>query len=257
MEKKPDKNMDKLWQDYANSKDAALREKLILQYVHIVKYVAGRLSIHIGNHMDFEDLLSYGVFGLIDAIDKFDYTKGIKFETYASLRIRGAIIDNIRKLDWVPRSLRTSNKQLEQAYAELESELARQPSAAELAQKLSLSEEEVEDMIKKSSIMSLVSFDEYIEQNHESPIFADDRDSDQNPEAALEVAEVKKMLAETISKLTEKQQRVVNLYYYEEMTLKEISVVMGVSESRVSQIHTAAVIKLKAKMGKYRSLLYM
>jgi RNA polymerase sigma factor for flagellar operon FliA len=245
---------DKLWQDYAATKDTAIREKLILEYVHIVKYVAGRVSVHIGNHMDFEDILSYGIFGLIDAIDKFDYLKGVKFETYASLRIRGAIIDNIRKLDWVPRTLRVRNKQLESAYAELESELSRQPTERELADKLDVTEDEAVDMIKKSSIMSLVSFDEYIEQNHEAPVLTD---NDSDPERAMEAAEAKRMLAESIMKLTEKQQIVINLYYFEEMTLKEISAVMGVSESRVSQIHAAAVLKLRTKLGRYRSLLYL
>jgi RNA polymerase sigma factor for flagellar operon FliA len=249
-----EKNYDLIWQEYAHTKDGVLREKLILEYVHIVKYVAGRISIHIGNYMDFEDILSYGIFGLIDAIDKFDYTKGVKFETYASLRIRGAIIDNIRKLDWVPRTLRVKNKQLEQVYAELESVLSRQPTEAELAEKLGVDENEAIDMIKKSSIASLVSFDEYIEQNHEAPIFADNNN---DPERAMEVSEVKRMLADIISKLTEKQQQVVNLYYFEEMTLKEISAVMGVSESRVSQIHAAAVLKMRAKLGRYRSLLFI
>jgi len=248
-------NMEKVWGVYAKTKDPDLREKIILEYAPLIKFVAARLCAHIGQHVDYEDMLSYGVFGLIDAIDKFDHTKGVKFETYASLRVRGAIIDNIRKLDWVPRALRQKNKLLEQAYADLENTLGREPTEAELAEKLQISEQEAGDLVSKSSVVSLVSLDDYLDQNHEMPAFGGGNSTNETPESLYEQEEMKQSLADAIGKLTEKEQRVITLYYYEDLTLKEISRIMEVSESRISQIHSKAVLRLRARLGKYKSLL--
>ncbi len=249
-------NMEKLWQDYSKTKDAAIKEKLILQYAPLVKYVAGRLSIHIGQHVEYNDLISYGIFGLIDAIDKFDQTKGVKFETYATLRIQGSIIDDIRRLDWVPRALRQKNKKLEEAFAALEFELGRGPTDEELAEKLGVSLPEARDMLKKASVLSLVSLDEYLEQNHEISPNSFEPVSQDDPEHVYANKEVQQMLADAIDKLNEKEKTVITLYYFEELTLKEISVILNVTESRISQIHAKAVMRLQTRLGKYRSLLF-
>jgi len=245
--------MENTWKSYGETKDPKLKEQLILAYAPLVKYVAGRLSVHIGQHVEYDDLISYGVFGLIDAIDKFDYTKGVKFETYAALRIRGAIIDNIRKMDWVPRTLRQRNKQLEQAFTELEYELGREPTEEELSVKLNISIEETTDLLKKSSVVALISLDDYLEQNHEASF---SNAAEETPERQYEQQELKDMLIDAIDKLSEKEKKVITLYYFEDLTLKEISSIMGVSESRISQIHSKAVMRLKSKLGRHKSLLF-
>ena len=247
-------DMDKVWKSYAATKNPALREQLIIAYAPLVKLVAGRLLIQVGQYVDFEDLTSYGIFGLIDSIDKYNPDKGIKFETYASIRIRGAIIDSIRKLDWVPRSLRAKNKQLEQVYADLTSEFGRDPTDEEIAGKLSLPLDDVRELIQKSSLVSLVSLDDYLEQNHDIGLFGLPADSADSPENSIELMETKRALAEAIDQLSEKEKHVISLYYYDELTLKEISAVMGVSESRVSQIHTKAILSLKGKLTAARQL---
>lgn len=250
------KDMDKLWQQYQKTKDAKIKDELIVEYAHLVKYVASRLSLMVGQYVDFDDLVGYGVFGLIDAVEKFDYDKGYKFETYASLRIRGSIIDNIRKLDWVPRSIRQISKDVEKAYSSLENELGREPSDKEMADRLNVSEDEVKEMIKKSAVSSVMSLDEYTEQNNGQVNIKDDINNGFSPEKELDKSEVRQMLINALDSLTEKEKIVVNLYYYDELTLKEISKVLEVSESRVSQIHSKAILKLNTKLGKYRELLF-
>ena len=150
-------NLDDVWYNYKKNNDPELKEKLILEYASLVKVVAGRLSMQVGQYVDYEDLISYGIFGLIDAIDKFDNKKGVKFETYASLRIRGEIIDNIRRMDWVPRTIRQKSKLFEQVFFSLESELGREPTDKEVADKLGISVEEAQGIIKKTVISSLIS----------------------------------------------------------------------------------------------------
>jgi len=249
-------NLDKVWQAYSQTKSPALKEKLIIKYAPVVKFVAGRLHIHVGAHVEYDDLVGYGVFGLIDAIDKFDYAKGVKFETYASLRIRGAIIDHIRKLDWVPRTLRQKNKQMETAHALLEDELGRTPTEEELAHKLGMDIESTRDLMRKSTVLSLVSLDDYLDQNYESPASALTSQQQDSPEYQAELGERQTMLADAIDKLSEKEKLVVTLYYYEDLTLKEISSIMKVSESRISQIHTKAIGKLGGRLGRHKSLLF-
>ncbi len=249
-------NQSELWDAYFKSKDPAIKEKLILEYAPLVKFVAGRVSMHFGQHVEYDDLISYGIFGLIDAIDKFDKSKNVKFETYASLRIRGSIIDNIRKLDWIPRSLRHKNKQLEQSYQELESQLGREPTDNEFAEKMDMTVQELRDNIKKSNLASLISLDEYIEQNNESGKNVVSGEATTMPELQYERKEIKQMLIDSIEKLSDKEKKVITLYYFEDLTLKEISRILGVSESRISQIHAKAVLKLKTKLGKYKSILF-
>lgn len=250
-------NSEQIWKEYCETKDRALKEQLIIGYSPLVKYLAGRLNIHIGRRIEYDDLISYGIFGLIDAIDKFDYKKGVKFETYASLRIRGAIIDSIRKLDWVPRALRQKNKQLDNVLSELELELGREPTEEEIANKLNMSLEETRDLIKKSAVSSLVSLDDYLDQNYEDSFLSSENLEENTPESQYDKKELKDILTHAIDKLSEKEKKVITLYYFEDLTLKEISRIMGVSESRISQIHSKAVIKLQSKLGKYKSTIYL
>ncbi len=250
------KDMDKVWQEYQKTKDPMLKDTLIVEYAHLVKYVASRMSLMVGQYVDFDDLVGYGVFGLIDAVDKFDYDKGFKFETYAQLRIKGAIIDSIRKLDWVPRSIRQVSKDVEKAYTSLEAKLGREPSDKELAVELGVSDEEAKELIKKASVSSLISLDEYSEANNGKVNIKDDANKGFSPEGELSKKEIKSMLVEALDSLTEKEKIVVNLYYFDELTLKEISRVLEVSESRISQIHSKAIMKLNTKLCKYRDILF-
>ncbi|HHV97753.1 MAG TPA: FliA/WhiG family RNA polymerase sigma factor [Clostridiaceae bacterium] len=241
----------RLWKIYAETKDPKIREKLILEYLHLVKYIAGRMNIYFASNIEYDDLVSFGVIGLIDAIDKFDINKGVKFETYASLRIRGAIIDSVRELDWIPRTLRQKNKELERIYSELEMENGRAPTDEEVAARMNLSVEEYNKLLSQVNLGTLVSLEEFIEQNIriEKDITSDN--SKDSPEYNLEQLELRDILGESIDKLPEKEKLVVSLYYYEELTLKEISLIMKVSESRVSQLHTKAIMRLKDRLTKY------
>ena len=250
-------NIQDLCQAYRSAKEPAIKEKLILEYAPLVKLVAGRISIHIGQYVDFDDLISYGIFGLIDAIDKFNMDKGVKFETYASLRIRGEIIDNIRRLDWIPRTLRQKSKQLDKYYSNLESELGREPTYEEIAERMETSVDEVKDLMQKSSALSLISLDDYIDTNKDVTVADVVQTKADTPDLSYEKKEVKEILINAINKLTEKEKKVVTLYYFEELTLKEISKVMSVSESRISQIHSKAIVKLQNKLGKYKSILFL
>jgi len=257
---KNDPSIEKTWEIYLRHKDAAARleakEKLIIHYAPMIKFVVGRLNIYVGSAVDQDDLASYGIFGLIDAVEKFDNMKGVKFETYASVRIRGAVLDGIRSLDWVPRTQRKRAKLLDEAYLSLEMELGREPYEHELAERLGVEPEQVADEINKSSLMSLISLDDYLEQNHEAN-YSEPADNDENsPETQYGREELKQEMAEAIRHLTEKEQQVVALYYYEELTLKEIAKVLEVTESRISQIHSKAMMKLRARLGKHKANLF-
>ncbi len=246
---------NKLWLDYSKRKTADLREKIIIEYASLVKIVAGRLSMYLGYTVEYDDLIGYGTFGLIDAIDKFDYQKGVKFETYASLRIRGAILDQIRRLDWIPRTLRQKQKKLEQAYHKLECEYGKNISAEVLAEELNISTSELEVWQNQTMGMNLISLDEYLEQGIE--VRMDNKASSHydQPEKVMEKQELKVMLEQALEMLTENERKVIVLYYYEEMTLKEISRILEVSESRVSQLHTKSLQKMKNKLGSNIELL--
>lgn len=245
-----------LWMDYAKSNQSPqIREKLILEYAPLVKLVAGRLSMYLGYNVEYEDLVSYGIFGLIDAIDKFDYTKAVKFETYASLRIRGAILDQIRKMDWIPRTIRQRQKQIDQVMRQVESETGRAATDEEIALGLGISNEEYLEWQSKMKITNVVSLNEFLEQGSEVPNPTSGSRHFIMPEEAVEQEEIKKVLAEALLLLTQKERKVIELYYYEELTLKEISYVLEVTESRVSQLHTKALQKMKTKLGKYMGIL--
>lgn len=239
-----------LWEQYSGNKTAPLREKLIIEYAGLVKVVAGRLGMYLGYTVEFDDLLGYGTFGLIDAIDKFDKLKGVKFETYASLRIRGAILDQIRKMDWIPRTLRQKQKKLDSAEQKLEIVLGRPATEEELARELEITEEEVVHWQNQTKVGSLISLDEYLEQGSEIRMEAGRTSVHfDEPERVIEREEMKKLLMEALEGLTENEKKVITFYYYEELTLKEISRILEVSESRISQLHTKALQKLRKKLG--------
>lgn len=239
----------KLWEKYSQKQDSETREALIIEYVPLVKLVSGRLSMYLGYTVEYEDLVSYGIFGLIDAIDKFDYRKGIKFETYASLRIRGAILDQIRKMDWIPRSVRQKQRQIDAAITKLESAEDKTATDEEIAKELDISLEEYYVWQGQTKVTGIASIDEFVEQGIEVRAFDNQKYADNEPEKVYEKEELKNLLKESLDKLTEKERMVVVLYYYEELTLKEISSVLEVSESRVSQLHTKALQKMKQILG--------
>ena len=238
----------KLWDQYQKDRSPEIREKLILEYANVVNLVAGRLSMYLGYTVEYDDLVGYGIFGLIDAIDKFDTKKEVKFETYASLRIRGAILDQIRKMDWVPRTLRQKQKRMDAAAAKLEETLGRPAEAKEIADELGISEEEYLGWRSEVELSNMVSLDDYLEQGSEGRMDTLGTKF-QQPEKAVQKQELKAMLVEALQTLTEKEQKVITFYYYEELTLKEISQILSVSESRVSQLHTKALQKIKKVLG--------
>ncbi|HOJ09600.1 MAG TPA: FliA/WhiG family RNA polymerase sigma factor [Clostridiales bacterium] len=240
-----------IWKQYADTKDILIRNKIIIKYLYLVKYIAGRMNIYFGSNIEYDDLVSFGVFGLIDAIDKFDISKGVKFETYASLRIRGAIIDSIRELDWVPRSLRQKNKDLERIYCELETKEGRPPTDYEVAENMGITVEEYNKLLNEVNLVSLVSLDEFLEQNFQIDSEMLHINGDDMPEYCFEISELKDYLGESIEKLPEKEKLVISLYYFEELTLKEIGAILKVSESRISQLHTKAILRLKGKLAGY------
>lgn len=247
----------KLLEEYSKTKSAEAREKLILEYASLVKVVAGRLSMYLGYNVEYDDLVSYGIFGLIDAIDKFDCFKEVKFETYASLRIRGAILDQIRKMDWIPRTIRQKQKKIETVMREVEQTTGRAATDEEIAAGLGISEEEYLEWQSQMKITGVVSLNEYMEQGSDvSQDYGRHTTSRfEAPEERIEKEELTKVLGEALQLLTEKEQKVITLYYYEELTLKEISSILEVSESRVSQLHTRALQKMKTKMGSYMGIL--
>lgn len=243
-----------LWKNYAKTGSPELREKLILEYAPLVKLVAGRLLMYLGYNVEYDDLVGYGIFGLIDAIDKFDPNKEVKFETYASLRIRGAILDQIRKMDWIPRTVRQRQKKITEAIKEIELRTGKEATDEEIAEQLGISSQEYDDWQSQMKVTGVVSLDEFVEAGSDVSDSSSMTSRMDRPEEAVEREELKKMLAEALSSLTEKEQKVVLLYYYEELTLKEISNILEVSESRVSQLHTKALNKMKVKLGGYMDI---
>lgn len=242
---------EKLWLEFSKKPVPELREKIIIEYAGLVKIVAGKLSIYLGHNVEYDDLVGYGTFGLIDAIDKFDYGKGVKFETYASLRIRGAILDQIRKMDWLPRTVRQKQKRIDAAYSKIESETGRMATDEEIAAELEISVDELDSWQNQTKAAGLLSLDDYLEQGNEGGINSISNGTEEyhQPEQIYEKQEVRQILLETLESLTEKEKKVILLYYYEELTLKEISAVLEVSESRISQLHTKAIQKLRLKLG--------
>jgi RNA polymerase sigma factor FliA len=243
----------KLWDDFKGSGSVDARNRLVVHYSPLVKYVAGRLSAGLPNSIEQADLVSYGMFGLIDAINKFEPARGNKFETYAMSRIRGSIIDELRSIDWVPRSLRAKARAVEKAYTKLEHELLRTPSDAEVAEELGTTEEELQNVFTQISFFGLVALEETVSvgaERSESVTLGDTiPDPGLGPVGAFEVQETKQILAQALNRLPEREKIVLTLYYYEGLTLGDIGGILGITESRVCQIHTKAVIQLRSKLA--------
>ncbi len=242
--------ISRIWEDYKQTAAPAARDRLIVHYSPLVKYVAGRVASGLPQSVDQADLVSYGIFGLIDAIDKFETSRGIKFETYAITRIRGAIIDELRSLDWVPRSVRNKARQVERAYASLEHRLLRTPSDEEVAAEMGISKDELQQTFTQISFVGLVALDEVMGRaDGQSQTLGDTlADTGEGPVGAFEGVEIKQILAAAINRLGDREKMVLTLYYYEGLTLAEIGKVLGVTESRVCQIHTKAVLQLRSRI---------
>lgn len=245
----------KIWEKYTKNPTQEMREQIIIEYAPLVKIVAGRLSMYLGGNVEYEDLVSYGVFGLIDAIDKFDTNKDVKFETYASLRIRGSILDQIRKMDWIPRTVRQRQRKIDEAIKSLEARTGKTPTDEMLAEELGVSGEKLLSWQSQLKVTNVVSLNEFVESGNEPVMDAKGNFRFAQPEEVIAETELKRMLKDAMQLLTEKEQKVILLYYYEDLTLKEISRVLEVSESRISQLHTKALQKMKKKMGPYMNIL--
>ena len=241
-----------LWERYKAESDQPSRERLILQYSPLVKYVAGRVSVGLPATIEHADLVSYGMFGLIDAIEKFDLAKGVKFETYAISRIKGAIIDELRSIDWIPRSVRSKARDVEKALTALEVKLRRTPTEEELAEELDMGIKELRQVLTQVSLVSVVALDEsFSGEDAERQALVDTLQDPKaaDPESSYEDVEMRAMLAEALNRMSEREKTVLVLYYFEGMTLAQIGQVLGVTESRVCQMHTKAVLGLRAKMS--------
>ncbi|MBA2474394.1 MAG: RNA polymerase sigma factor WhiG [Actinobacteria bacterium] len=242
-----------LWLEYRRTSDPGLRDRLILTYAPLVKYVAGRLASGLPAHVDDDDLVSYGLLGLIGAIERYDPERDVKFETYAITRIKGSIIDELRALDWVPRSVRSRARDIERTIGELESRLGRAPSDEELAGKLGLSQDELNESLSDISRTSIAALDELwtVSAGGDQVALIDTIEDSHGPDplSFLAQSEQREAIGEAIAGLPEREKLVITLYYYEELTLREIGEVLGVTESRVSQLHTKAVLRLKARLA--------
>lgn len=238
--------IQQLWQNYAKEKTLENKNKIIVYYIYLVKNIVYRLLPTYKDYSSFDDLLSCGVLGLIDAMDKFDPNRDVKFEYYASMRIKGEIIDHMRKQDWAPSSLRRKIQSISHAYSELEKELFREPTDSEVAAYLGMDEDKMNKIIEKSYMFNVLHFEEMVTEDYSLKYNVPDKG--ETPEEHIEKKELKQILGALIDALPERERLVVTLYYYEEMTLKEIAAILGVTESRVSQIHSKVILKLQNKM---------
>lgn len=247
-----EKTEEELWVEYRKTKSPALRDKFIRQYMPLVKYVAGKVAAGMPSSVEFDDLVSFGQFGLLDAIEKFDPDKKVKFKTYAVTRIRGAIFDELRGLDWVPRSVRQKSREIENAIVDLEAKLGRSATDAEIAKQMGLSLDEYQQTIMKVSGTSVLSLNDVWysgnDSDHMSIGDSIESPSSLNPDVIVEREEIRRVIVEAINELPEKEKMVIVLYYHEDLTFKEIGQVLEVSESRISQLHTKANLRLRAKL---------
>lgn len=247
-------DIEKIWREYKKNPSQTIRDRIILHYLPLVKYVAGRVASGLPTFIDRRDLIEYGIFGLIEAVEKFDLKKKVKFETYAALRIKGAIIDELRSMDWVPHSTRAEARKLERTYIEMENRLKRVPKDEEVAQELGITMKELERMLFRVSSLSILSLEDLkgikydnggktdIIEAIENPRHEDD------PSLVLDVSEIKSVLVNAIEKLPEKEKEIVTLFYYQGLTLKKIAEILGVSESRISQLRTKAILRLRGRL---------
>lgn len=242
-------DVDAIWQKYLKKKDIETRNQLAEHYLPLVKIVAGRIAISLPPHIDREDLISSGFFGLIDAIERFEIKRNIKFETYASVRVRGAMIDYLRSKDWIPVTMRQKLRKYEQTVCQLESTLGRSATDEELSEALGISIRELKTLVAQFNSSTIVPLEEYLQTDNIESI-------DSNPAETAEYLELKETLARVIDRLPEKERLVVSLYYYDELTLKEISLILKLSEARISQLHTKAIFRMRGYLAKIKSSLF-
>ncbi|MBO4508434.1 MAG: RNA polymerase sigma factor WhiG [Spirochaetaceae bacterium] len=250
------KTEEELWLEYKKKKSPQLRDAFIRQYMPLVKYVAGKVSVGMPGSVEFDDLVGFGQFGLLDAINKYDPEKNVKFKTYAVTRIRGAILDELRQLDWVPRSVRQKSREIEDAIVRIESKLGRTATDDEIAEELGISVSELQQTVMKVSGTSVLSLNDvwYSGDDSDKVSIGDsiESPSSMNPDVIVEREEVRRVIIEAINELPEKEKMVLVLYYHEDLTFKEIGQVLNVSESRISQLHTKANLRLRAKLTNIR-----
>ena len=237
-----EKDISALWLRYKETKSVEVRNSIAEHYLPLVRIVCGRLAVSLPQHLDKDDLLSSGFFGLLDAIDRFDITRNIKFETYAGVRIRGAMIDYLRSKDWIPVSMRQKIRKYEQTVCKLETELGRAATDTELAEALEISIDELQLLVSQCNSATVIPLEDYLKTDAAEAV-------DTNPANSTELFEIKETLAKAIERLPEKERTVVSLYYYEEMTLKEISLVMHLTEARISQLHTKAIFRMRGYLA--------
>ena len=242
-------DIDAVWKKYRLKKDNETRNQLAEHYLPLVKIVAGRIAISLPPHIDREDLISSGFFGLIDAIERFEIKRNIKFETYASVRVRGAMIDYLRSKDWIPVTMRQKIRKYEQTICQLESELGRSATDEEIAEALGITIKELKNLIGQYNSSTIVPLEEYLQTDSIESI-------EYNPAETAEYSELKETLAKVIDRLPEKERLVVSLYYYDELTLKEISLILKLSEARISQLHTKAIFRMRGYLAKIKSSLF-
>ncbi len=241
-----------LWLLFKKNRDPQIRDVFVKQYAPLVKYVAGKVAMGMPHNVEFDDLVGFGVFGLFDAIKKFDPEKHVKFKTYAVTRIRGAILDELRSIDWIPRSVRQKTREIEDTIHTLESSLGRAANDREIAKELRMSLKDFHKTMMKISGTSILSLNDvwYSGDDNDRVSIVDSLESPSslNPDMIIEKEEIKRVIVEAINELPEKEKKVLVLYYYEDLTLKEIGKVLEVTESRISQLHTKAILRLRAKL---------
>jgi RNA polymerase sigma factor for flagellar operon FliA len=250
------KTEEELWLEYRRNRDPKIREAFIKQYAPLVKYVAGKVAVGMPHNVEFDDLVGFGVFGLLDAIDKFDPDKNVKFKTYAVTRIRGAIFDELRSIDWVPRSVRQKTREVEEAIGSLEAQLGRTATDQEIAIAMGMNEDEFQRTMTRISSTSILSLDDvwFSGDENDKVSIGDGIESPAslNPDVIVEKDEIRRVIVDAINELPDKEKKILVLYYYEDLTLKEIGKVLEVTESRVSQLHTKAILRLRAKLTNIR-----
>lgn len=250
------KSEEELWRIYKRTKNPEIRDAFVRQYAPLVKYVAGKIAVGMPHNVEFDDLVGFGVFGLFDAIEKYDPDKHVKFKTYAVTRIRGAIFDELRSIDWVPRSVRQKSREIEDAVHRIESSLGRSASDKEIAEEMGMSLEDFQQVMMKVSGTSILSLNDvwYTGEESDNVSIAESIESPQsmNPDTIIEKDEIRRVIVQAINDLPEKEKKVLVLYYYEDLTLKEIGHILEVTESRISQLHTKAIMRLRARLTNIR-----
>ncbi len=254
---KPD--LAQLWQRYKEDDDPAAREELVIHYSYLVKYMANRLAINLPPFVEVDELISCGIEGLIEAAEKYDYERRVKFETYAIARIKGAMIDGLRAMDWVPVSVRQKSKELEKAFNVVEMRLGRNATDQEVAQELGITMQQYQTLLRDVSSATVLYLEDFLpgEDGGQNKRILDFIKDDQAEDAlnAVELTDTKRLLTDAISRLPEKEKLVLQLYYYEGLNLKEIGAVMGLSESRISQLHSKSILRLRGRLSRRKSQL--